>query len=204
MFSNVNTAILCLAAVCLLDVTLAQKGFSNLKEGDTLNTNQEGALPDIADPTMMKAMKCTACQASVLEMSYGILRKENDEQRKLKEFEVVEILEKVCSSKMDEYGLALDPQTGNPTMRWTSHENTPRAKGGWVTRLALGTCADVYNEYEEYLTEEAPKSCQINTEGTHKNCDTRALINHICVNGFKWCKDGDLAAPPAAAAAAAA
>jgi hypothetical protein len=68
----------------------------------------------LADSRNMKAMKCTACQASVLEMSFGILRcaafptappslldfcfcirKENDEQRKLREVEVVEILEKV-------------------------------------------------------------------------------------------------------------
>ena len=33
--------------------------------------------------------------------------------------------------------------------------------GGWVTRLARGTCSDIYNEYEDFLVEMAPKSCTV-------------------------------------------
>jgi len=63
--------------------------------------------------------------------------------------------------------LLLD-EKGNPTKTWSNDETRLRAKGGWVTRMAQSTCADVTNDFEEYLVEEAPKTCTI--EGNKKTC----------------------------------
>lgn len=60
--------------------------------------------PTFSDPATAKRLKCSACQASVIEMLYGILGKETEEMRPLKEVEIVEILERTCSKNMAEYG----------------------------------------------------------------------------------------------------
>jgi len=39
-----------------------------------------------------------------------------------------------------------------------------------VTRLATDTCSDVYNEFEEYLVEMAPKMCKTDYEAGKKTC----------------------------------
>ena len=43
-----------------------------------------------------------------MEMAFVINKKENDEGRKLREIEVVEILDSICENNMDKYGLVLD------------------------------------------------------------------------------------------------
>ena len=60
--------------------------------------------------------------------------------------------------------------TGQPTERWSNDDKSLRAKGGWVTRLATSTCADVYSEHEEYLVEMAPKLCTVDMEKGKKTC----------------------------------
>jgi hypothetical protein len=161
-------------------------GDKTLKEGQQLDSDQEGALPDISDKHHLKSLKCGLCQATVMEMAFGINRNENELGRKLKEVEVVEVLDKVCTQNMDKYGLMLD-EKGQPTAQWSNSENSLRAKGGWVTRLALGTCADVYGEHEEYLVEMAPKSCSIDHSKKSKTCDTKPMVVEICAKHFKWC-----------------
>ena len=59
---------------------------------------------------------------------------------------------------------------GQPTERWSNDDKSMRAKGGWVTRLATGTCADVYSEHEEYLVEMAPKLCTVDYDKGKKTC----------------------------------
>lgn len=56
----------------------------------------------------MKTLKCGVCQATVMEMAYAINARENDTGRKLREVEVVEVLDNVCTLNMDKYGLMLD------------------------------------------------------------------------------------------------
>jgi hypothetical protein len=84
---------------------------------------QEGALPDIADPKMVKSLKCGLCQESVMEMAFVINKQENDLGRALKEVEVLEVLDKVCDVNMDRYGLLLD-ENGQPTTRWSDSVDT--------------------------------------------------------------------------------
>jgi len=62
----------------------------------------------------MKTLKCGVCQATVMEMAYAINAKETEHGRKLREVEVVEILDKICVVNMDKYGLVLD---GNGKVR---------------------------------------------------------------------------------------
>merc|ERR1719329_332851 len=109
-----------------------------------LDTEQESALPDTSDPKKMKEMKCGVCQATVMEMAYAINRQVAEKGRKLREVEVVEVLDKICVQNMDKYGLVLD-QDGQPTSKWSNDDRQLRAKGGWVTRMATDTCSDVYN-----------------------------------------------------------
>lgn len=45
---------------------------------------------------------------AVMEMAFVINKKEHDEGRKLREVEVVEILDNICVNNMDKYGLVLD------------------------------------------------------------------------------------------------
>ena len=45
-----------------------------------------------------------------MEMAFAINKHQNDQGRKLREVEVVEILDKICSQNMDKYGLVLDDQ----------------------------------------------------------------------------------------------
>eukprot|EP00286_Rhodomonas_abbreviata_P025101 CAMPEP_0181312382 /NCGR_PEP_ID=MMETSP1101-20121128/13665_1 /TAXON_ID=46948 /ORGANISM="Rhodomonas abbreviata, Strain Caron Lab Isolate" /LENGTH=161 /DNA_ID=CAMNT_0023419225 /DNA_START=101 /DNA_END=586 /DNA_ORIENTATION=+ len=149
-----------------------------------LDSQQEQKLPDMSDAKTMRTLKCGVCQASVLEMAYGINMQETEKGRKLSEIETVEVMEQMCVTKLDRYGLVLD-KDGNPTPQWSNDDSVLRAKGGWVTRLAQNTCSDVYNEYEEYLLERAPASCSI--EGDKKTCKTRDLVVDVCVRGFKWC-----------------
>lgn len=59
---------------------------------------------DLPDPATAKRLKCSVCQTSVLEMLHQMLGMETEENRKLKEYEIVEILERVCNKEMDEYG----------------------------------------------------------------------------------------------------
>lgn len=61
-----------------------------------------------ADPGKMKSLKCGVCQATVMEMAYAINARENENGRKLREVEVVEVLDKICVVNMDKYGLMLD------------------------------------------------------------------------------------------------
>jgi len=157
-----------------------------LKEGMELDTEQEGALPDTSDPANMKMMKCGVCQAAVMEMAYGINRQVIEVGRKLREVEVIEILDKICATNMDKYGLLLDAN-GQPTAKWSNDDRSLRAKGGWVTRMALDTCSDVYNEHEEYLVEMAPKSCSDDVQKGTRTCSTRELVIEVCAKGFKWC-----------------
>lgn len=65
------------------------------------------------------------------------------------------------------FRLTLDEE-GNPTDMWSNDEKVLRAKGGWVTRLATQTCADIQNDFEDFLVEEAPKTCHV--EGNKKKC----------------------------------
>ena len=46
--------------------------------------------------------------AAVMEMAYGINRQVNEVGRKLREVEVLEILDSICAKNMDKYGLVLD------------------------------------------------------------------------------------------------
>jgi hypothetical protein len=69
--------------------------------------------PDRTDPATAKRLKCSVCQASVLEMLHQILGMETQENRKLKEYEIVEILEGVCNKDMNEYGW--EPPTSSET-----------------------------------------------------------------------------------------
>ena len=57
-----------------------------------------------------------------------------------------------------------------PTAQWSNDDKQLRAKGGWVTRMAVSTCSDIYNEHEEYLVEMAPKSCTVDYEAGKKTC----------------------------------
>ena len=123
-----------------------------------------------------------------MDMAYAINRDETNLKRKLREVEIVEILEnvsdqtefhaiseevrwQVCNHNMNEYGLVLD-ENSNPTKKWSRGSQTMRAKGGWVTRIALNACSDIYNEYEEYLVDRAPKSCYIDQEKQTKTCES--------------------------------
>jgi len=139
-----------------------------LREGMEIDSEQEAALPDISDPAIRKELKCQLCQGVVMEMLQTIRGQEHELLRRLTEVEVVETLEKICSQRMSDYGLALD-QRGQPTRRWTS-SNVPKANGAWVTTMAVDTCNDVYNEYEEYLVSTLPTSCWTHQEedGTWK------------------------------------
>eukprot|EP00960_Hanusia_phi_P015486 456048-Hanusia_phi.AAC.2 len=78
---------------------------------------------------------------------------------------------------MNEYGLVLD-ENSNPTKSWSRGSQKLRAKGGWVTRLAQGTCSDISNEYEEYLVDRAPKSCYIDQEKQMKTCKYANVLVH--------------------------
>jgi hypothetical protein len=100
--------------------------------------------------------------------------------------QITEILEKVCDKKMDLYGLLLDKETGLPTENWSNDPVALRAKGGQITRIAMGTCSDVTNDYEDYIVNEAPKVCHI--EGNEKKCQTRPLISGVCgTKGLGFC-----------------
>uniref|UniRef100_A0A7S4L2Y7 Saposin B-type domain-containing protein n=1 Tax=Guillardia theta TaxID=55529 RepID=A0A7S4L2Y7_GUITH len=174
--------------ICLLVASLciALAAKKELKEGSVLDSEQEQALPDLSDANSLRELKCGICQGIVMDMAYAINRDETNLKRKLREVEIVEILENVCSHNMNEYGLVLD-ENSNPTKKWSRGSQTLRAKGGWVTRIAVNACSDIYNEYEEYLVDRAPKSCYIDQEKQTKTCDTGPIVYDICVQGFNWC-----------------
>mmetsp|Transcript_19545 Transcript_19545/g.46386 ORF Transcript_19545/g.46386 Transcript_19545/m.46386 type:complete len:208 (+) Transcript_19545:2-625(+) len=157
-----------------------------LQEGMELDDEQARKLPDMTDLTVMKTLKCGVCQASVMEMAYGINWAENRKGKKLTEIEKVEVMELMCATKVDKYGLVLDAD-GNPTAQWSNDDRVLRAKGGWVTRLAQGVCSDVYNDYEDFMLEAAPKSCTNDVEAGKRTCSTRDLVVEVCVKGFQWC-----------------
>ncbi|EKX47734.1 hypothetical protein GUITHDRAFT_162558 [Guillardia theta CCMP2712] len=191
--------------ICLLVASLciALAAKKELKEGSVLDSEQEQALPDLSDANSLRELKCGICQGIVMDMAYAINRDETNLKRKLREVEIVEILENVCSHNMNEYGLVLD-ENSNPTKKWSRGSQTLRAKGGWVTRIAVNACSDIYNEYEEYLVDRAPKSCYIDQEKQTKTCEyvnylmigvimltfetsTGPIVYDICVQGFNWC-----------------
>eukprot|EP00961_Rhodomonas_salina_P081685 1098135-Rhodomonas_salina.1 len=66
-----------------------------LQEGMELDDEQARKLPDMTDLTVMKTLKCGVCQASVMEMAYGINWAENRKGKKLTEIEKVEVMELV-------------------------------------------------------------------------------------------------------------
>merc|ERR1712216_903886 len=83
-------------------------------------------------------------------------------------------------------------QRGQPTRRWTS-SNVPKANGAWVTTMAVDTCNDVYNEYEEYLVSTLPTSCWTHQEedGTWKeSCSIHGTVMEVCAKGFNFCRVG--------------
>ena len=120
MAARIAATALCIATLATAEVLLGGK---KMTEGQVLDAEQEGALPDIADPKMIKSLKCGLCQASVMEMAFVINKQENDLGRALKEVEVLEVLDKVCDVNMDRYGLLLD-ENGQPTTRWSNSVDT--------------------------------------------------------------------------------
>jgi len=193
--------LLLLSAVALVTLSGSAHGQQKtLKEGQELDTEMYQSLPDFEDKGVMGRIRCGACQASVLEIAYGILQRENNANRPVREVEVVEIMEKVCETNMNKYGLLLDKVTMNPTEQWSNDENALRAKGGYITRIVQGICSDVANDYEEHIVSQAPKLCYV--EGDAKKCSTRPLIVDICgAKGFAWCTADSLDASMEASSA---
>lgn len=59
-----------------------------LSDGQELDREMYASLPDFGDKAVMNRLRCGACQASVLEIAYEILRTETNMNRPCKEVEV--------------------------------------------------------------------------------------------------------------------
>eukprot|EP00960_Hanusia_phi_P015487 456048-Hanusia_phi.AAC.3 len=83
--------------VCWFLVTLwvAIAAKKEMKEGAALDAEQEQALPDLSDATSLRELKCGICQGIVMDIAHDINRDEINLNRKLREVEIIEILENV-------------------------------------------------------------------------------------------------------------
>jgi hypothetical protein len=113
-----------------------------LKCGEDHDCSQ---LPDASDPSVLKHIRCGACQLAATQLSFELMRQESAKGRKLAESESSTLLEGYCESKIGEYGLHLD-ERGNPLPRFTTNASENRATGGWVKRTLVASCHDVLSE----------------------------------------------------------
>jgi hypothetical protein len=81
--------LLLLAALALVSLSSSVHGQAKtLQEGQELDSEMYQSLPNFEDKGVMQRIRCGACQSSVLEIAYGILRRENDANRAVSEIEV--------------------------------------------------------------------------------------------------------------------
>jgi len=81
--------LLLLAALALVSLSGSAHGQAKtLTEGQELDSEMYQSLPNFEDKGVMQRIRCGACQSSVLEIAYGILRRENDANRAVTEVEV--------------------------------------------------------------------------------------------------------------------
>ncbi|KAG8346309.1 hypothetical protein ERJ75_001526900 [Trypanosoma vivax] len=119
------------------------------------------------DPTKLEfhlPLKCSACGA-VIEHTVRLFRPAIEKYKELairdgvtvdvrfREYESVDVYEKLCGEVGRLYGLEVDDKK-RPTLRFSRSLGVPRVQGSWMPFFLSSTCEELVDDMEERLTEE--------------------------------------------------
>ena len=147
-----------------------------------------GGLTD-DDPAVSRFVKCGACQLSVRELAFEVIRteertKSSKVKSSLAEPKHTGLLENYCVANISNYGLQLDTK-GAPIPKFTADVSVNRASGGWIRRRLQAVCEEVVDDYASELGA-AMNFCVV--EGKLMNCNPEKLVRRVCFTELKYCE----------------
>jgi hypothetical protein len=106
-------------------------------------------LPDYGDPKVMKALRCSSCNALIKEVYVRLMALNKRKDGKYRMYEIVDVLEDTCPTLRDEYGLLL--KNNKPTTVFSRNKAITRMSGSWINSFIDTRCGELLSTYEEDL-----------------------------------------------------
>lgn len=143
--------------VCLLMLLLWIQAANGAPETTTKrptyrpSEDEVNKIPDVTKND--KELKCNSCRAIAREIHERLWRVSRLRHGHPKHYELVDVLDPVCSEMGTSYGLLL--KNNEPTTEFSRNEKISRYQGAWINTYLERRCGDVTYQYDDDLIREA-------------------------------------------------
>jgi hypothetical protein len=117
----------------------------------TAKDEQLEQLPDYGDPKVNKALRCSSCNALAKEVYEKLVDLGKRRNGRPRQYEVAEVLEDICPTLRDEYGLLL--KNNKPTTVFSRNKAITRMQGSWINSFIDTRCGELLSSHEEQMIE---------------------------------------------------
>eukprot|EP01062_Namystynia_karyoxenos_P027148 TRINITY_DN20922_c0_g1_i1.p1 TRINITY_DN20922_c0_g1~~TRINITY_DN20922_c0_g1_i1.p1 ORF type:complete len:215 (+),score=69.73 TRINITY_DN20922_c0_g1_i1:74-646(+) len=123
----------------------------NRKRGTAATDEQMDGIPDYGDKQVSKRLRCSACKCLAKELFDELRRVHKLRHGKPRSWEVEEVLEGICATLRNDYGLLR--RNNKPTEEFSRNSAISRLTGNWINSYIESRCGELVSSYEDDIVQ---------------------------------------------------